>query len=131
MVGALSAAVDSHTCPCLCVDAIPTTTLSLSLGNKSLVGDLVSQRTLVGRKKPAVKLSSSSELSSSFSVKPIPCGSGVLSRSLRRSRKNNRRFVVVSELGGQYEDNFSDVKTVRDFIDIIVIIIIIYMYDKI
>ncbi|EXB93307.1 hypothetical protein L484_015295 [Morus notabilis] len=108
MVGALSvvgsSVVDSHTCPCLCVDALPTTNLSF----KS-VGDLVLQR------KQIAKPVGSSELSSSFidsgldrrlAAKALP---GIVGRSPGKQKKN-RRLMIVSELGGQYEDSFEDVK---------------------
>lgn len=122
MVGALSvvgsSVVDSHTCPCLCVDALPTSNLNFNF--KSVGDNLVLQRNPVARKQIARPLGSSaaaaSELSSSFidsgldrrlSAKALP---GVACRSWRKQRKN-RRLVIVSELGGQYEDSFDDVKT--------------------
>lgn len=37
----------------------------------------------------------------------------MINRSSRKQHKNRRRLVVVDELGGQYEDSFEDVKTVR------------------
>lgn len=36
----------------------------------------------------------------------------MINRSSRKQTKN-RRLMVVDELGGQYEDNFDDVKMVR------------------
>ncbi|XP_062084079.1 chaperonin-like RbcX protein 2, chloroplastic [Humulus lupulus] len=114
MVGALSlvgsSVVDSHACPCLCVDALPTTNL-----NFKSVGDLGRKHTI----KAAAGSSSSLELNSSFIdsghdrrrlsvMKSVP---GIVSRSYRNQRKSNRRRkVVVNELGGQYEDTFEDVK---------------------
>lgn len=106
MLGALSvvgsSVMDSHTCPCLCVDALPTTTL-----NFKSVG------------KHAVKPAGSLDLSSSFIdsghdrrlsvTKALP---GIVSRSSRKQKKN-RRLRIVNELGGQYEDSFEDVKLVR------------------
>ncbi|KAM6585301.1 hypothetical protein CsatB_012303 [Cannabis sativa] len=116
MVGALalvgSSVVDSHTCPCLCVDALPSTNM-----NFKSVGDLGRKHTV----KAAAGSSSSLDLSSSFidsgherrllsAMKSIPAGI-VISRSYRNQKKSNRRRkVVVSELGGQYEDSFEDVK---------------------
>ncbi|KAF4362045.1 hypothetical protein F8388_023897 [Cannabis sativa] len=116
MVGALalvgSSVVDSHTCPCLCVDALPSTNM-----NFKSVGDLGRKHTV----KAAAGSSSSLDLSSSFidsgherrrlsAMKSIPAGI-VISRSYRNQKKSNRRRkVVVSELGGQYEDTFEDVK---------------------
>ncbi|GAB2210959.1 hypothetical protein Droror1_Dr00016249 [Drosera rotundifolia] len=40
---------------------------------------------------------------------------GVMGRSCSRRRKKGRGLVVVSELAGQYEDSFEDVKTVLMF----------------
>ncbi|KAL6199723.1 hypothetical protein ACLB2K_029506 [Fragaria x ananassa] len=109
MVGALSvmglSVVDSHTCPCLCLDALPTTAMNLKSG-----GEVGLQRNSMV-KKQLVKPGGSLELSSSFidsghdrwlSMKALP--------GVRRKRKN-RNFVIVSELAGQYEDSFEDVKT--------------------
>ncbi|KAH7543539.1 chaperonin-like RbcX protein 2, chloroplastic [Ziziphus jujuba] len=117
MVGALSvvgsSVVDSHSCPCLCLDALPTTNMNLKSG-----GDLVLQRNYNSSmgKKHIVKPAGSLELSSSFidsghdrrlSVKALP---RIASRSLRKQRKN-RRLKIVNEFAGQYEDSFDDVKT--------------------
>lgn len=115
MVGALSvvgsSVVDSHTCPCLCLDALPTANMNLKTG-----GDLVLQRNSMG-KKHTLKLPGSLELSTSFidsghdrglSVKTLP---GVANRSFRKQRKI-RRLRIAGELGGQYEDSFEDVKLV-------------------
>nr|XP_023922373.1 chaperonin-like RbcX protein 2, chloroplastic [Quercus suber]POE98032.1 chaperonin-like rbcx protein 2, chloroplastic [Quercus suber] len=113
MVGALSimgsSVVDSHTSPCLCLDALPSTNMNLKSG-----GDLVFHRNSMSRKRLG-KLGSV-ELRSSFidsgrelrlSRKAL---SGIVNRSSRKQRKD-RRFVIVNELGGQYEDSFEDVKT--------------------
>ncbi|XP_030952098.1 chaperonin-like RbcX protein 2, chloroplastic [Quercus lobata] len=113
MVGALSimgsSVVDSHTSPCLCLDALPSTNMNLKSG-----GDLVFHRNSMNRKRLG-KLGSV-ELRSSFidsgrelrlSRKAL---SGIVNRSSRKQRKD-RRFVIVNELGGQYEDSFEDVKT--------------------
>ena len=113
MVGALSvmgsSVVDSHTSPCLCLDALPSTNMNLKSG-----GDLVFHRNSMSRKRLG-KLGSV-ELRSSFidsgrelrlSRKAL---SGIVNRSSRKQRKD-RRFVIVNELGGQYEDTFEDVKT--------------------
>ncbi|XP_062173161.1 chaperonin-like RbcX protein 2, chloroplastic [Alnus glutinosa] len=113
MVGALyavaSSVVDSHSSPCLCLDALPSTNMNFKSG-----GDLVLQRNSMARKhfsKPG-----SVELSSSFidsgrqlrlSKKAL---SGIVHRSSRKQRKE-RRLVIVNELAGQYEDSFEDVKT--------------------
>ncbi|XP_023515990.1 chaperonin-like RbcX protein 2, chloroplastic [Cucurbita pepo subsp. pepo] len=95
MVGALSivgsSAVDSHTSPCLCLDALPTT--SCSMGRKRLP-------------KPKHLY-----LSSSFvdSGREWLLSADRINRSSRKQHKN-RRLIVVDELGGQYEDTFDDVK---------------------
>ncbi|ONI13853.1 hypothetical protein PRUPE_4G249500 [Prunus persica] len=112
MVGALSvvgsSVVDSHTSPCLCLDALPTTAMNLKSG-----GELVLQRNSMAKKR-LVK-PGSLELSSSFidsghdmrlSMKALP---GIIVNKSMRKRKN-RGFVIVNELGGQYEDSFEDVK---------------------
>lgn len=113
MVGALSvmgsSVVDSHTSPCLCLDALPSTNMNLKSG-----GDLVFHRNSMSRKR--LGKVGSVELRSSFidsgrelrlSRKAV---SGIVNRSSRKQRKD-RRFVIVNELGGQYEDTFEDVKT--------------------
>ncbi|KAM1041055.1 hypothetical protein ACFX13_031021 [Malus domestica] len=113
MVGAAlslvgSSVVDSHTSPCLCLDALPTTAMNLKSG-----GEMVLQRNSMA-KKHVVK-PGSLELGSSFidfghdrrfSMKALP----VTGNRSTRKRKN-RGFVIVNELGGQYEDSFEDVKT--------------------
>lgn len=116
MVGALSvvgsSVVDSHTSPCLCLDALPTTAMNLKSG-----GEVVLQRNSMAKKR-LVK-PGSLELSSSFidsghdmrlSMKALP---GIIVNKSMRKRKN-RGFVIVNELGGQYEDSFEDVKAVRN-----------------
>ncbi|CAB4308705.1 unnamed protein product [Prunus armeniaca] len=113
MVGALSVVgssiVDSHTSPCLCLDALPTTAMNLKSG-----GEVVLQRNSMANKKRLVK-PGSLELSSSFidsghdkrlSMKALP---GIVNRSMRK--RKNRSSVIVNELAGQYEDSFEDVKT--------------------
>ncbi|CAL9018288.1 unnamed protein product [Prunus brigantina] len=112
MVGALSVVgspvVDSHTSPCLCLDALPTTAMNLKSG-----GEVVLQRNSMANKKRLVK-PGSLELSSSFigsghdkrlSMKALP---GIVNRSMRK--RKNRSSVIVNELAGQYEDSFEDVK---------------------
>uniref|UniRef100_A0A2P2KBW2 Uncharacterized protein LOC105140338 n=1 Tax=Rhizophora mucronata TaxID=61149 RepID=A0A2P2KBW2_RHIMU len=111
MVGALSVVgssmVDSHTNPCLCLDALPTTNISHKNG-----GDLVLQRNSMKRNQSAK--AGSLELGSPFldSWQSCRLSSKAISsnRSSRKQRKD-RRLVVVSEFAGQYEDNFEDVKT--------------------
>ncbi|OMP07149.1 Chaperonin-like RbcX [Corchorus olitorius] len=116
MVGALSvvgsSVMDSHTGPCLCLDALPTTNMSLKTG-----GDFVLQRNSMKRKHFA-KAGSTLELSSSFvdswhdwrlsSKMMIP---EIMVRSSRKQKRKDRKFKVLDNLGGQYEDSFNDVKT--------------------
>ncbi|KAF8041180.1 hypothetical protein BT93_B3186 [Corymbia citriodora subsp. variegata] len=113
MVGALSvvgsSVVESHTSPCLCVDSLPS---SMSLKSS---GDLVSlHRSTMGRK---LSRPGSLELGSSFldswngwrlEAKAV---SGNMSRRFAKKPRKHRNFKVVSELAGQYEDSFEDVKT--------------------
>ncbi|XVF19278.1 hypothetical protein REPUB_Repub11eG0096400 [Reevesia pubescens] len=114
MVGALSvvgsSVMDSHTGPCLCLDALPSTNMNLKSG-----GELVLQRNSMKRKHAAAR-PVSLELGSSFvdswhdwrlSSKMIP---GIVNKSSRKQCKD-RRLVVFNNLGGQYEDSFEDVKT--------------------
>ncbi|OAY48520.1 chaperonin-like RbcX protein 2, chloroplastic [Manihot esculenta] len=113
MVGALSvvgsSVVDSHTSPCLCLDALPTSNMNLKNS-----GELVLQRNSMKRKQ--LVRPGSLELGSSFvdswhdgrfSSKAI---SGIVSAKSSRKQRKDRRLVVVCELGGQYEDSFGDVK---------------------
>lgn len=108
MVGALSVVgstvMESHTGPCLCLDALPTTNMNLKSGG----GDLVLQRNSI-KSKHMARSTRLVELSSCFSRHDWRVSSRVSSRKHRR----DRRLVVVSELGGQYEDTFEDVKLVR------------------
>ncbi|XP_043692490.1 chaperonin-like RbcX protein 2, chloroplastic isoform X1 [Telopea speciosissima] len=114
MVGAVSivgsAVVDSHTCPCLCLDA-----LSLSSMNFKSTSDLGLSRNLMVRKQ--LKRNGALELSSSFvdawhewrlSAKVL---SGFVNGQHSRKQNKGRSLVIVDELAGQYEDSFEDVKT--------------------
>lgn len=121
MVGALSvvgsSVMDSHTGPCLCVDALPTTTsVNLKSG-----GDVVLCKNLMGRKHNLVKHGggggTTMKLSSSF-VDPGREWRLFVSKSCKRQRKD-RRVTIVNELGGQYEDTFEDVKTVTCMFNIL------------
>ncbi|XWS52529.1 hypothetical protein CRYUN_Cryun11dG0078500 [Craigia yunnanensis] len=105
-----SSVMDSHTGPCLCLDALPSTNMNLKGG-----GELVLQKNSMKRKHVAAR-PGSLELCSSFvdswldwrlSSKMIP---GIVNRSSRKQRKD-RRLAIVNELAGQYEDSFEDVKT--------------------
>ncbi|KAI9117825.1 hypothetical protein K1719_011240 [Acacia pycnantha] len=100
MVGALSivgsSALDSLMGPCLCVDALPTTSMNLKSGGDAVLW-----------KKQSVKRGAM-QLSSSF------IGAGrewrlCVNRNPRKLR-SNRRVKIVNELGGQYEETFGDVK---------------------
>lgn len=110
MVGAISvvgsSVMDSHTGPCLCVDALPTTSVNLKSG-----GDVVLCKSLVGKKHFVRRGGGGTmKLSSSFID---PCREWRLSatKSCKRQRKDHRRVAIVNELGGQYEETFDDVKT--------------------
>ncbi|KAL0437219.1 UNVERIFIED_CONTAM: Chaperonin-like RbcX protein 2, chloroplastic [Sesamum radiatum] len=95
MVGAVS--VGSSVDGKACLDA----TMSASRG-------LILQRHFVGRTRKRVPRLGSLELRSSFfDYSSVRALSG--SKNLRKQRKN-RSLVVVSELLGQYEDSFEDVK---------------------
>ncbi|XP_052187290.1 chaperonin-like RbcX protein 2, chloroplastic isoform X2 [Diospyros lotus] len=100
MVGALalvgSSVVDSHTSPCLCLEALPSSSLNHKSG-----GDLVSQRSSAARKH----LLSSSFVDSGHELKLL-----VKAKKSRKPPKH-RSLVIVNELAGQYEDSFEDVKT--------------------
>lgn len=116
MVGALSvvgsSVMDSHTGPCLCVDALPTTSVNLKSG-----GDVL-YKNLMGRKHNLVKHGGGTmKLSSSF-VDPGREWRLFVSKSCKRQRKD-RRVTIVNELGGQYEDTFEDVKTVTCMFNIL------------
>ncbi|ESW18699.1 hypothetical protein PHAVU_006G062600 [Phaseolus vulgaris] len=109
MVGALSvvgsSVMESHTGPCLCVDALPTTTsVNLKSG-----GDVVLCKNLMGRKHLLKHGVGTMKLSSSF-IDPGREWRVFVSRSCKRQRKD-RRVAIVNELGGQYEESFEDVKT--------------------
>ncbi|GAB4856036.1 hypothetical protein Ancab_024675 [Ancistrocladus abbreviatus] len=98
-----SSVLDSpHTCPCLCLDALPSSNMNLKSGG----GDMVLSRSSAGRKQ--FKQVGSLELSSSF-VDSRKALLGVVNRCPRKQRKV-RRLEVVNEFAGQYEDSFEDVK---------------------
>ena len=105
MVSALSvvgsSVVDTHTCPYLCVDALPTTTSVNLKGGGDVV--LLKSKHLVRRRNM--------ELNSSF-VDGVREWRLCVNRSFKKQRKD-RRVAIVNELGGQYEDTFDDVKTVN------------------
>ncbi|XP_061368615.1 chaperonin-like RbcX protein 2, chloroplastic [Gastrolobium bilobum] len=97
MVGGVSVVGDSHTGPCLCVDALVTTSVNLKSG-----GDVV-----LWKKKKHLVRRGTMELSSSF-VDPREWRLCV-NTSFNKQRRD-RRVTTVNELGGQYEDTFHDVK---------------------
>lgn len=122
MAGALSVVgssiFDPKACPCLCLDAAPSSNMSVKAGN----GDLVWQRNSFRRKRLSRR--GTMEMGSSFvdswngwrlEAKLL---SSIVNRSSRRRHKA-RRLLVVSELAGQYEDSFEDVKTVRKWVRIV------------
>lgn len=106
-----SMVMDSHSSPCLCLDALPSCNLSR--------GDSVSHRnsssTSLCRRQ--IKTPGSLELSSSFlDRRGLSKGQRGIFRSLKKQQRPKKRsFTVVSELGGQYEETFEDVKSVRIF----------------
>ncbi|GAA0150847.1 hypothetical protein Leryth_009607 [Lithospermum erythrorhizon] len=109
MVGVLgvvgSSVVDSHTGPCLCVDAFHSSNF---LSN----GDLVLARNAVnGNYKRHMSRPSSLELSTSFLDHSWTSSTvnGYVPMK-KHQKKKNRGFKVSNNLGGQYEDNFEDVK---------------------
>lgn len=113
MVGALSVAVstvvESHVSPCLCLDSLPS---SISLKKD---GDLVSlHRSTVGRKQ--LSRPGSLELGSSFHGSwndwrlQARAVSRNVSRCFPKKPRTQRNFKIVSEVAGQYEDSFEDVK---------------------
>ncbi|KAK7305319.1 hypothetical protein VNO77_43223 [Canavalia gladiata] len=103
-----SSVMDSHTGPCLCVDALPTTSLNIKSG-----GDVVLWRNWMGRKHLVRRGGGggggTTKLSSSF-TDPGREWRLFVSRSCKKQRKD-RRVTIVNELGGQYEETFEDVKT--------------------
>lgn len=102
-----SPVIDStpHTCPCLCLDTLNSSSMNLKNG-----GDGGLMRKTMGKKQSRVV--GSLELSSSF---VDPAGKellGVVNRSSTKQRATvRRRPVIVGNLGGQYDDTFADVKT--------------------
>ncbi|KAF5955138.1 hypothetical protein HYC85_007994 [Camellia sinensis] len=111
MVGGLSvvgsSVVDSHTSPCLCLDALPTSIL-----NHKTSGELVLQRNSIGRKHlPPQRSASSFYLTSSFIDSGHDWRLLVKSKSSKKQHRKARSLVIVSEFAGQYEENFDDVKT--------------------
>lgn len=96
MVGGIcvvgSPIVDSHTSPCLCIDTLISTHM-----NHTSNGDLNLQRKSISKK-----------LRSSFTDSRLP-SKAIASKKQKRVKS----FVIVNDLGGQYEESFHDVKSVR------------------
>ncbi|XAR62336.1 hypothetical protein NMG60_11017060 [Bertholletia excelsa] len=104
MVGALpvvgSSIVDSHACPCLCVDALPSATFK----HKGVSSDL--RNNSVGRKHKHLLLGGSSFIESGQKWRRL----SAKAKNPRKQHKS-RSLVIVNELAGQYEDSFDDFKT--------------------
>lgn len=122
MVGALSVvgspAVDSHTCPCLCFDLPPTSMTSLRSGGGNFSAACKSSsagQSRVSRRPGSLELGSAFAGSrwQDWRLKTRAISGGAIRRPKRPS-KGRRGLVVTSELGGQYEDGFEDVKTVSE-----------------
>lgn len=111
MVG--SSVVDSHTSLCLCLDSLPTSTMN---HKSSGAGDnLFLYRNSMAAKRHHHHLSV--ELSSSFidswqewRLSGKAFSASVYKSSKKQQRSKSRRLMIVSELAGQYEDSFEDVK---------------------
>lgn len=99
MVISSVAAVDSHPCPCLCVDALPLSSLNFRSGGEA------------GVHRRSSRPSGTMELSSSFvgtwHGRRPSAAAGCSWKKQRRSR--GLGLIVVDELGGQYEEGFDDV----------------------
>ncbi|KAF7816046.1 chaperonin-like RbcX protein 2, chloroplastic [Senna tora] len=104
VVAGSSSVMDSQTSPCLCVDVLPTTSVNLKSGG----GDVVLWRNPIGTKQLVKR--GTMDLRSSF-VDPGREYWRLCVTTRSRKQRKDRRFTIVNELGGQYEDTFSDVKT--------------------
>lgn len=99
-----SSMVDSHSSPCLCLDALPTCNLG--------IGDSVLHKSSSSLGRKQLPRLGTMELSTSFvdlrySAK---CFKGNY-KNLKKQTKGRKNLRIVSDLGGQYEDSFSDIKT--------------------
>ncbi|XP_021772078.1 chaperonin-like RbcX protein 2, chloroplastic [Chenopodium quinoa] len=95
----------SHTCPCICLETMNSSSMNLKNG-----GDVGLGRKSMGKKQSKNRQIGSLELSSSF----VDSGKefmGIVNKRSSTKQRKVRSPVIVSELGGQYEDNFEDVKT--------------------
>ncbi|XP_027939756.1 chaperonin-like RbcX protein 2, chloroplastic [Vigna unguiculata] len=97
MVGGVSVVVESHTCPCLCVEALSTTT-TLSVVCNSLSLTL---------KRKHLQTRETMKLTTSF-LQNHTVNTTLKNQS--RHKKRTKTLTIVNELGGQYEDTFHDVK---------------------
>ncbi|KAG9449399.1 hypothetical protein H6P81_009364 [Aristolochia fimbriata] len=105
MLGALAmvgSAVEAQICPCLCLDSLSVSSAnfksSLDLG---ACGNSANKRH--SRKKASLGLSSSFVDSQGHNWR-------LIARGRSRKQRKNRSLFIVNELGGQYEENFEDVK---------------------
>ncbi|WVY91355.1 hypothetical protein V8G54_036869 [Vigna mungo] len=97
MVGGVSVVVESHGCPCLCVEALSnTTTVSVFCNSLSLT---LKRRHL--QRRATMKLTTSFLQNHSVSTSL---------KKQNRHKKKTKTLTIVNELGGQYEDTFHDVK---------------------
>uniref|UniRef100_A0A803KM67 Transposase MuDR plant domain-containing protein n=1 Tax=Chenopodium quinoa TaxID=63459 RepID=A0A803KM67_CHEQI len=102
----------SHTCPCICLETMNSSSMNLKNG-----GDVGLGRKSMGKKQSKNRQIGSLELSSSF----VDSGKefmGIVNKRSSTKQRKVRSPVIVSELGGQYEDNFEDVKTYFSFMDL-------------
>ncbi|BAT80547.1 hypothetical protein LR48_Vigan07g000800 [Vigna angularis] len=97
MVGGVSVVVESHGCPCLCVEALSnTTTVSVFCNSLSLT---LKRRHL--QRRATMKLTTSFLQNHSVNTSL---------KKQNRHKKKTKTLTIVNELGGQYEDTFHDVK---------------------
>ncbi|KAL3516492.1 hypothetical protein ACH5RR_023394 [Cinchona calisaya] len=100
---AVTSFTDPHTCPCLCLDSMISSSLSVKINT-----DLVLCKDSSGRRN--MKKLKSLDLGTSFldtrSTKRLSCGT---QGSLKKKKKVHH-LRIVDELGGQYEEGFDDVK---------------------
>lgn len=101
-----SPVIDSaHTCPCICLDTMNSSSMNLKSS-----GDFGLGRKSMGKKQLRSRQIESLDLSSSF-VDPGKEFLGIVNKRSLRKQTKVRSPVIVNNLGGQYEDNFEDVKT--------------------
>ncbi|KAM7502529.1 hypothetical protein LguiB_001433 [Lonicera macranthoides] len=93
MVGGGSSMVDSHTGPCLCLDALTST--NMNIHNKGFQNSVIKKLDL-----------RSSFIDSRLSTKAL-----WKNKNSKQQRHKGQGLVIFNELAGQYEDSFEDVKT--------------------